>query len=124
MAKGDPLVRQQSAREMEELYRQYRAPMFRVAMSILRDEGLAEDAVQQAFLKIFQNFEKIRLEEPGTPSSTFTAGGGGKTSSPLRTWSSPFPPGKAFPKNRCCPGWTGKRWRNFWGSWRNGTGIC
>ena len=51
MAKGDPLVRQQPAREMEELYRQYRAPMFRVAMSILRDEGLAEDAVQQAFLK-------------------------------------------------------------------------
>ena len=63
MAKGDPLVRQQSAREMEELYRQYRAPMFRVAMSILRDEGLAEDAVQQAFLKIFQNFEKIRRED-------------------------------------------------------------
>lgn len=47
------------AREMEELYREYRTPMFRVAMAVLRDEGLAEDAVQQAFLKIFQNFEKI-----------------------------------------------------------------
>lgn len=47
------------ARRMEELYRQYRSPMFRVALAVLRDEGLAEDAVQQAFLKIFRNFSKI-----------------------------------------------------------------
>jgi len=47
------------AREMEKLYREYRSPMFRIAFAILRDEGLAEDAVQQTFLKLFQNFEKI-----------------------------------------------------------------
>ena len=47
------------ALEMERLYREYRTPMFRIALAILRDEGLAEDAVQQSFLKIFQNFEKI-----------------------------------------------------------------
>lgn len=47
------------AKEMEALYREYRSPMLRIALSVLRDEGLAEDAVQQAFLKIFQNFEKI-----------------------------------------------------------------
>ncbi len=47
------------ALEMERLYREYRTPMFRIALAILRDEGLAEDAVQLAFLKIFQNFEKI-----------------------------------------------------------------
>lgn len=52
-------ARDRLAREMEKLYLEYRAPMFRVAMAVLRDEGLAEDAVQQAFLKIFQNFEKI-----------------------------------------------------------------
>lgn len=45
--------------ELAAFYREYRSPMVRVARSILRDEGLAEDAVQQAFLKIFQNFEKI-----------------------------------------------------------------
>lgn len=48
-----------AACEMEQLYLQYRTPMYRIAFSILHDEGLAEDAVQQAFLKIFQNFEKI-----------------------------------------------------------------
>lgn len=48
---------------MEDLYRQYRSPMYRIALAVLRDEGLAEDAVQQAFLKIFQNFEKIEWED-------------------------------------------------------------
>lgn len=51
------------SRRMEELYRQYRSPMFRVALAVLRDEGLAEDAVQQAFLKIFQNLGKIDWED-------------------------------------------------------------
>lgn len=50
-------------RRMEELYRRYRSPMLRVALAVLRDEGLAEDAVQQSFLKIFQNFEKIDWED-------------------------------------------------------------
>ena len=45
--------------DLEAFYREYRSPMLRVALSVLRDEGLAEDAVQQAFLKIFQNFEKV-----------------------------------------------------------------
>ena len=51
------------SRQMEELYRQYRSPMFRVALAVLRDEDLAEDVVQQAFLKIFQNFEKIDWDD-------------------------------------------------------------
>lgn len=51
------------SRRMEELYRQYRSPMFRVALAVLRDEGLAEDAVQQSFLRIFQNFEKIQWDD-------------------------------------------------------------
>ena len=51
------------AGQMEALYLQYRTPMYRVALSVLRDSGLAEDAVQQAFLKIFQNFEKLDLSD-------------------------------------------------------------
>lgn len=51
------------AGQMEALYLQYRSPMYRVALSVLRDSSLAEDAVQQAFLKIFQNFEKLDLSD-------------------------------------------------------------
>lgn len=55
--------KRQREEEMDALYRRYRAPMLRIALAILHDQGLAEDAVQQAFLKIFQNFEKISLED-------------------------------------------------------------
>ena len=56
------------ALEMERLYREYRAPMFRIALAILRDEGLAEDAVQQSFLKIFQKLIEQTAIKPD-PSS-------------------------------------------------------
>jgi RNA polymerase sigma-70 factor (ECF subfamily) len=43
----------------ESLYLTYRKLMFHVANGILNDEGLAEDAVHQAFLKILENFDKV-----------------------------------------------------------------
>lgn len=43
----------------EELYHTYSASMYRVAFSILRDNGLAEDAVQQTFLKIFREIDLL-----------------------------------------------------------------
>jgi len=43
----------------ESLYFTYRKLMFHIAKSILNDEGLAEDAVHQAFLKILKNFDKV-----------------------------------------------------------------
>ena len=45
--------------KFEELYRSYRQLMFFVANGILKDEYLAEDAVHQSFLRIFENIAKI-----------------------------------------------------------------
>jgi RNA polymerase sigma-70 factor (ECF subfamily) len=45
--------------KFESLYFTYRKLMFHVANGILNDEGLAEDAVHQAFLKILENFNKV-----------------------------------------------------------------
>ena len=42
-----------------DLYKEYKEDMFRYACSILREERLAEDAVNQAFLGIIKNVEKI-----------------------------------------------------------------
>ncbi len=42
-----------------KLYHQYRKLMHYEARRILRDEHLAEDAVQEAFLRIAKNFHKI-----------------------------------------------------------------
>lgn len=41
------------------LYEKYRHLMFYIAREILEDEHLAEDAVQEAFLRIARNFHKI-----------------------------------------------------------------
>ena len=42
------------------LYKMYEQPMMQAAMEILEDQGLALDALQEAFLDIAQHFETIR----------------------------------------------------------------
>ena len=44
-----------SADAFEELYDRYSARAFRIARSVCRDYGAAEDAVQEAFVSIFKN---------------------------------------------------------------------
>ncbi|NLU53321.1 MAG: sigma-70 family RNA polymerase sigma factor [Clostridiaceae bacterium] len=51
--------KREKKRKLELLYLTYRRLMFHVAYGILKDEGLAEDAVHQAFLKILENFDKV-----------------------------------------------------------------
>ena len=46
---------------IKELFETYKEMMFKIAMSILHNESDAEDAVQDAFLSIINNFEKILL---------------------------------------------------------------
>lgn len=45
--------------KFEKLYYKYRNLMFFVAKEILGDDSLAEDAVQEAFLRAAKNFSKI-----------------------------------------------------------------
>ncbi len=49
--------------KLERLYEQYRGLMFHVAREILKDEGLAEDAVQEALIKLAKNLKKINEKE-------------------------------------------------------------
>lgn len=43
----------------EQIYQTYRGAMFGIAVAVLRDHHLAEDAVSEAFLKIAKNMNKI-----------------------------------------------------------------
>lgn len=44
-----------SSRFIEKCYKLYEQKMYQVAYSILRDEGMAEDAVQEAFVKLMKS---------------------------------------------------------------------
>lgn len=117
------------ALEMERLYREYRAPMFRIALAILRDEGLAEDAVQQSFLKIFQNFEKIDRTDCNKTRSFIVIlvkntaidlyrRRGRRMSSPLRTWNGLSRPRRHSRRSGPSPSWRGKSWPPALAKWR------
>ena len=51
---------------LEELYVKYRQLMFYVANEILDDAQLAEDAVQEAFIRIAKNMHKINCSNSGS----------------------------------------------------------
>ena len=51
---------EEEQRDFTLLYETYRKLMHWIAKRILYDEGLAEDAVQEAFLRIAKNFYKIK----------------------------------------------------------------
>ncbi len=51
-----------SIKFIEKSYKLYEQKMYHVAYSILHDEGLAEDAVQEAFVKLMKH--NVYFEEP------------------------------------------------------------
>jgi RNA polymerase sigma-70 factor (ECF subfamily) len=51
---------EQERNKIEEVYNRYYSTMLYIAKDILHDEGLAEDAVSESFIKIINNVEKIR----------------------------------------------------------------
>ena len=53
--------------KLERLYELYEQKMYAVAFSILRNEWQAEDAVQDAFVRLLKNIRKLRdLEDEKT----------------------------------------------------------
>ena len=55
--------------KLERLYELYEQKMYAVAFSILRNEWQAEDAVQDAFVRLLKNIRKLRdLEDEKTRS--------------------------------------------------------
>lgn len=55
------LLEDEEDRELfAQIYHQYQRELYAVAMRYLRDAPLAEDAVQDAFVKVIENFSKFK----------------------------------------------------------------
>jgi len=64
------LIDDESDKEkLERFYNQYRATLLHKAFLILRDQGLAEDAVHEAFIRIAKNIH--RIHEDGHQTKAF-----------------------------------------------------
>lgn len=50
---------EQQIENLERLYKENRQQMYWIAFNILNDSHLAEDAVQDAFVKLIENYDKI-----------------------------------------------------------------
>ena len=61
VADGSPGV---AGEGFEVLVRAHAAAMFRVAVAIVRDAAMAEDVVQEAFLRAWDNLHTFRGEGP------------------------------------------------------------
>src|SRR5688500_20225550 len=50
-----------------DLVKRHQGTVFRIALRILRDEGEASDAAQEAFLKAFRNLQSFDTARPFAP---------------------------------------------------------
>lgn len=55
------------ADKFERIYEKYKALAYSLAFEILRDSALAEDAVSEAFIRVYKNLHKI--EEASSPKT-------------------------------------------------------
>ena len=46
--------------KFDQLYNAYSKLMYYIAFDVLKDEGLAQDAVQDAFVRLLKNIRKLR----------------------------------------------------------------
>ncbi|HOH87028.1 sigma factor [Ruminococcus sp.] len=50
---------QENSEKLSALYEVYEQPMYRIAFAVLHDQGLAEDAVSEAFLRLIGKLQKL-----------------------------------------------------------------
>ncbi len=51
----------------EALYHKYKGPIFRTALAITRDQGAAEDILQDCFLRVYMHIHKVDGSAPLPP---------------------------------------------------------
>ena len=57
--------------KFEKIYLQYGRLMYSKAMQILNDHSLSEDAVSEAFIRIYKNLHKLEDKVPSPQTASF-----------------------------------------------------
>jgi RNA polymerase sigma-70 factor (ECF subfamily) len=62
-----PRIRQGDLAAFEALYGKYKGQVYRTALAITRDQGVAEDILQECFLRVYAHIDKIDVSRPLSP---------------------------------------------------------
>ena len=62
-----PRVRGGDLAAFEALYDKYKGQAYRTALAITRDQGAAEDILQECFLRVYAHIDKIDVSRPLSP---------------------------------------------------------
>ncbi len=60
-------MRQGDTAALAELYERYKTPIFRTALAITRDQGAAEDILQECFVRLLIHADRVRTDAPVGP---------------------------------------------------------
>lgn len=60
-------LRQGDTAALAELYEKYKIPIFRTALAITRDQGAAEDILQECFVRLLTHAQRVRTDAPVGP---------------------------------------------------------
>ncbi len=60
-------LRQGDTAALAELYERYKVPIFRTALAITRDQGAAEDILQECFVRLLTHADRIHSNVPVGP---------------------------------------------------------
>jgi RNA polymerase sigma-70 factor (ECF subfamily) len=62
-----PRIRRGDLAAFEALYDRYKGQVYRAALAITRDQGAAEDILQECFLRVYAHIDKIDISRPLSP---------------------------------------------------------
>jgi RNA polymerase sigma-70 factor (ECF subfamily) len=62
-----PQIREGDLAAFEVLYDKYKGQVYRAALAITRDQGAAEDILQECFLRVYKHIDRIDIERPLSP---------------------------------------------------------
>jgi len=62
-----PRVQRGDLAAFEALYDKYKGQVYRAALAITRDQGAAEDILQECFLRVYTHIDKVDITRPLSP---------------------------------------------------------
>ena len=62
-----PRVRGGDLAAFEALYEKYKGPAYRTALAITRDQGAAEDILQEFFVRVYAHIDRVDVARPLSP---------------------------------------------------------